>query len=62
MEPDLLEFKVALQQSVHAALHYLNARTPHRYTGIWRYEGELLRNEALYDRSNPTLRKARMHR
>ena len=28
----------------------LNQRTPHRFTGIFRYDGEMLRNVALYDK------------
>jgi len=39
------------QQGVHAALEYLNRRTPHRYTGLFRFDGELLRNEVLFDRN-----------
>ena len=57
MQDDLRDFTRALQQGVPAALAYLNARTPHRYTGIWRYEGDTLRSVALYDRANPALRR-----
>ena len=57
MQDDLRDFTRALQQGVPAALAYLNARTPHRYTGIWRYEGDTLRSAALYDRANPALRR-----
>jgi hypothetical protein len=39
------------QQGVHAALEHLNHRTPHRYTGLFRFDGEMLRNEALFDRN-----------
>jgi hypothetical protein len=51
--PDLREFRVALRDGVHAALRYLNSRTPHRFTGVYRYDGETLRNMALFDRSEP---------
>ena len=34
---------------ISAALGFLNARTPHRFTGIYRYDGDMLRNEYLYD-------------
>jgi hypothetical protein len=49
---DLLQY-----QGVHAALEYLNHRTPHRYTGLFRFDGELLRNEALFDRHQPSVRQ-----
>jgi len=55
---ELQEFKVALKISgVHGALGYLNKRMPHRYTGIYRYEGDTLRNLAIYDRYEPDARK-----
>lgn len=51
--PHLAEFRVALGDGVHNALRYLNSRTPHRFTGVYRYDGEMLRNLALFDRSEP---------
>ncbi|MFD2513189.1 hypothetical protein ACFSRY_04880 [Pontibacter locisalis] len=55
---ELQEFKDALKASgIHGALHYLNTRTPHRYTGIYKFDGENLRNLALYDRFDSTLTK-----
>lgn len=33
-----------------AALHYLNSGVPHRYTAVYRFEGELLRNVLLHDK------------
>ncbi len=50
---DLAAFRVALRDGVNAALRYLNSRTPHRFTGVYRYDGEMLRNMALFDRSEP---------
>ncbi|GAB3241115.1 hypothetical protein GCM10027346_36150 [Hymenobacter seoulensis] len=44
------------RQGVHAALGYLNGRTPHRYTGIYRLDGDILRSEALFDRLSPDVR------
>ena len=44
--PDLVEFRIALSDGVHAALRYLNSRTPHRFTGVYRYDGDVLRNMA----------------
>lgn len=51
--PDLAEFRAALRDGVHTALRYLNSRTPHRFTGVYRYDGEMLRNMALFDRFEP---------
>jgi hypothetical protein len=42
-------------QGLHAALRALNARTPHRYTGIYRYDGAMLRNLILFDQHNPEM-------
>lgn len=36
-----------------ATLKKLNARTPFRFTGVYRFEGLVLCNVALYDRENP---------
>jgi len=41
------------EAGLHGALAFLNSRTPHRFTGVYRYDGEMLRNEALYDRYSP---------
>ena len=41
------------REGVHACLRLLNSRTPHRFTGIYRYDGDMLRNVALYDRFDP---------
>lgn len=55
---ELQELKVELEASgVYGALRYLNKRTPHRYTGIYRYDGEILRNVAIYDKYDPYLQK-----
>jgi hypothetical protein len=35
-----------------AALRFLNSRTPHRFTGVYRYDGDMLRNIALADKQN----------
>ena len=51
--PELTEFRAALRGGAHAALRYLNSRTPHRFTGVYRYDGEMLRNMALFDRFEP---------
>ena len=47
-------FKVALESGgLPAGLGYLNSLTPHRFTGLFLSDGEMLRNVALYDRSDP---------
>jgi GAF domain-containing protein len=38
-----------------AALRLLNARTPFRFTGVYRFDGDTLRNVALFDRWTPAL-------
>jgi hypothetical protein len=58
MQREIGEFEDALhRRGVQAALQYLNSRTPHRYTGIFRFDGDTLRNEALFDRYESTLTK-----
>ena len=55
MDSAYREFCSHLSYGVPAALRFLNGRTPHRFTGVYRYDGAMLRNMALYDRSNPEL-------
>jgi GAF domain-containing protein len=43
------------EKGLHPALAYLNARTRHRYTGLYRFDPPMLRNVGLYDRENPAL-------
>lgn len=58
MPAEIAEFTALLhQQGVHAALGYLNHRTPHRYTGLWRFDGDMLRSEALFDRKMADVRQ-----
>ncbi|MBT9393638.1 hypothetical protein KLP40_10735 [Hymenobacter sp. NST-14] len=58
MQDEINELRrVMQQQGFHAALQYLNHRTPHRYTGVFRFDGELLRNEALFDRLQPAVQQ-----
>lgn len=50
------EFEQILNaQGLHAALRYLNARTRHRFTGVYRFSHPTLRSLCLFDRENPTL-------
>ena len=57
MRAEIADFTALLQQQgVHAALGYLNHRTPHRYTGVYRFDGDMLRSEVLFDRKMPDVR------
>jgi hypothetical protein len=40
---------------LHGVLARLNARVPFRFTGVYRFDGAVLRNVALFDRVNPAL-------
>ncbi|MBJ6107702.1 hypothetical protein JAO73_01675 [Hymenobacter sp. BT523] len=58
MQAEIAAFGAVLErQGVHAALGYLNGRTPHRYTGVYRFDGDTLRSEALFDRKLPEVRQ-----
>ena len=43
-------------QGMNAALALLNATTPYRLTGVYRFDGDLVRSVVLFDRKNPDLR------
>lgn len=47
---------VLQQRGLDGALAFLNARTRHRFTGVYRFASPMLVNVALFDRENPTLR------
>jgi hypothetical protein len=48
------DFERTLRSSgLHPALGLLNARTAHRFTGVYRFDGDWLRSVALFDRWNP---------
>jgi hypothetical protein len=57
LQPEINAFTALLHQGTHPALEYLNSRTPHRYTGVFRFEGDLLYNEVLFDRYQPAIRQ-----
>ena len=38
---------------VSGVLRYLNARTSHRFTGLYAFDGDILRSVALFDRTHP---------
>lgn len=55
---EIAEFTTLVQQhGVRKALAYLNQRTPHRYTGLFRFEGEVLHNEVLVDGNQPLVQQ-----
>lgn len=48
---DLAAFHARLSQGgLREALRFLNARTPHRFTGVFRFDGDMLRSVALVDK------------
>ena len=54
--PEIVELENTLHRGgVRELLSWLNRRTPHRFTGIYRYDGDILRNLYLFDRSDPTV-------
>lgn len=51
---EIQAFEAALRErGLRGALWFLNARTPHRFTGIFRFDGEMLRSVALVDKWDP---------
>jgi len=57
-EPDLKEFENLLANSgAHTALGFLNRRTPHRFSGIYKFDEKILRNIMLYDSYYPAVFK-----
>lgn len=50
MTADIGEFRALLEANGPAGLDFLNARVPHRYTGIYRLDGGSLRNLYLHDK------------
>lgn len=43
-----------LTTGLRGALEFLNGRTRHRFTGVYRFEEPMLRCHCLFDRENPT--------
>jgi hypothetical protein len=44
-----------VRDGMPAALRVLNSTTPYRLTGVYRFEGDLVRSVVLFDRKNPEL-------
>jgi PAS domain S-box-containing protein len=49
--------KILEAQGLHEALRFLNSRTPHRFTGVYKIDPPLLRNLHLLDADDPKTRK-----
>lgn len=45
--------EILAEESIDAALRFLNARATHRFTAVYRFDGSTLHNLYLYDRANP---------
>jgi CheY-like chemotaxis protein len=53
--PAIRDFRAVLAaQGMHQALGYLNRRTSHRFTGIFRFETKLIHGLQLFDREHAT--------
>ena len=48
--------RLLTSQGVHAALRFLNSRTSHRFTALYRFDGETLRTVQLVDADAPDVR------
>src|SRR6266545_936964 len=47
--------RVLEEKGLHGALRVLNATTPYRLTGVYRFQEGLVRSVVLFDRKNPDL-------
>ena len=47
--------RVLEEKGLHGALRVLNATTPYRLTGVYRFQEGLVRSVVLFDRKNPEL-------
>lgn len=45
-------------KGIHDALRFLNGRTPHRFTAVYRFDGAMLRNVHLVDQLDPAVRRS----
>jgi hypothetical protein len=55
---DLAAFRERLRQGgPQAAAAFLNARTAHRFTGVFRFDRSLLRHVAMFDKWHPELER-----
>jgi GAF domain-containing protein len=52
----LIDLKTAFSEGgTRGAIAYLNSRTQHRFTSLFRFDGATLRNITFYDRENPSI-------
>src|ERR1019366_4542336 len=52
--PAIRDFRAVLDaQGMHQALGFLNRRTSHRFTGIFRFDGKILHGLHVFDREHP---------
>lgn len=49
--------EIVRTSGLHGALAWLNARTPHRFTGVFQFRGTTLRNVCLVDRFDPQVKR-----
>ena len=49
--------KILATQGLHESLRFLNSRTPHRFTAVYRFDPPTLRNIALFDSESPGVTK-----
>jgi hypothetical protein len=49
--------KILSTRGLDSALRFLNSRTPHRFTGVYRFDAPMLRSVHLVDSYTPELRK-----
>lgn len=55
-ENEVREFRETLdREGLQPALRLLNGRTPHRFTGVFRFDGDILRNVVLVDKWAPAV-------
>lgn len=54
---DATEFERLLRsEGLWEALRFLNVQTPYRFTGVYRYDGAMLRNVRLFDQNDPDVK------
>ena len=57
IDPIIRSFRSTLAENgLHSALGVINATTDYRFTGVYRFEHELVVNVVLFDRENPELK------
>ncbi len=47
--------RIVAAQGLWHAMRWLNGRVPYRYTAIFRFDGDMLRNICLVDKQDPTI-------